>query len=248
MDRLHRPLAPLPPAPALRVRVRRRRALLLASSDSDAEAAPGDGEDRISRLSDTLLADIIHRLPTKDARRTAVLSTHWRRVWAATPLLVDDAHLGDGDIAIPRTRAPSAARASPASPSTSTSTRSVVWSRRSPTSMSGTSSSLPLPDDILRCASLDRLYLGVWHIPKTTAAARPPAFPNLRELGLFHCIVPDREFDAMLAHCPKLEVLSVVISYKYNDPSRLHLASRSLQIAVDWMSRLQEVLGHPGCL
>src|SRR6185503_5009904 len=67
------------------------------SSDSESEAsdngADHDGEDRISRLPDTLLADIIHRLPTKDVGRTAAVSTYWRRVWAGTPLLVDDAHL-----------------------------------------------------------------------------------------------------------------------------------------------------------
>ncbi|CAO2190898.1 unnamed protein product [Urochloa humidicola] len=52
-----------------------------------------DGEDRISRLADALLSDIVSRLPAKDAARTAALSPLWRRVWAATPLVLDDAHL-----------------------------------------------------------------------------------------------------------------------------------------------------------
>ncbi|TKW25725.1 hypothetical protein SEVIR_3G136900v4 [Setaria viridis] len=241
----------------------------LTSSDSEASdagadhyafaAAPGDGEDRISRLPDTLLADIIHRLPTKDAGRTAALSTHWRRVWAGTPLLVDDAHLlgAGGTSDVPVVRALSRCVAAHPGPVRGVRVTRVsfyaheyalrrlvadladkdvqdliLFNRPWPLDM-------PLPDDILRCASLDRLYLGVWHFPKT-AAAHPPAFPDLRELGLFHSLVPNQELEALLAHCPKLEVLSLVMSY--NDPSRLRLASDSLKIAVDWMSSFNEVV------
>jgi len=50
-------------------------------------------EDRISRLADALLSNIVSRLPIKDAARTAALSPRWRRVWASTPLVLDDAHL-----------------------------------------------------------------------------------------------------------------------------------------------------------
>ncbi|GJN15308.1 hypothetical protein PR202_gb02208 [Eleusine coracana subsp. coracana] len=229
----------------------------LTSSDSEAsdasevhgavaEAAPGDGEDRISRLPDLLLIDIIHRLPTKDAGRTAVLSTHWRRVWAATPLIVDDAHLhADGPHGIPIVRAISRCVAAHPGPIGGVRITGVPfihheYSLRRLVAVLADKDvkdlilvnrpwplDMPLPNDILRCASLEHLYLGVWHFPKTTAAC-PPAFPDLRELGLFHCIVPNKELDAMLAHCPKLEVLSIAMSY--NDPSRLRLASRSLQV------------------
>ncbi|CAN6354242.1 unnamed protein product [Urochloa humidicola] len=242
----------------------------LTSSDSDSEAsdagaghgafaaAPADGEDRISRLPDTLLADIIHRLPTKDAGRTAALSTHWRRVWAGTPLLIDDAHLlgAGGASAVPVVRALSRCVAAHPGPVRGVRITRVsfyaheyalrrlvadladkdvqdliLFNRPWPLDM-------PLPDDILRCASLDRLYLGIWHFPKTTAA-HPPAFPDLRELGLFHSLVPNQELEALLANCPKLEVLSLVMSY--NVPSRLRLTSNNLKIAVDWMSSFDEV-------
>ncbi|TVU20186.1 hypothetical protein EJB05_36385, partial [Eragrostis curvula] len=262
-------LLPAPFVPAPEVEADDDDRISLTSSDSEVadageghgtlvEAAPGDGEDHISRLPDLLLTDIIHRLPTKDAGRTAALSTHWRRVWAASPLLVDDAHLGDGGPKdIPIVRAVSRCVAAHPGPIGGVRITRVsfvaheyalrrlvatladkdvkdliLFNRPWPLDM-------PLPDDIFRCASLDRLYLGVWHFPKTTAACSP-AFPDLRELGLFHCIVPDREFDAMLAHCPKLEVLSIVMSY--GAPSRLCLASRSLQVAVDWMSMFEEVV------
>ncbi|XP_025809539.1 putative F-box protein At1g67390 [Panicum hallii] len=226
-------------------------------ADHDAfTAAPSDGEDRISRLPDTLLADIIHRLPTKDARRTAALSTHWRRVWAGTLLLVDDAHLLGATfwlnfiLVLPRcvTAHPGpvrgvrvthvsfyaheyALRRLVAALADKDVQDLILVNRPWPLDM-------PLPDDIFRCASLDRLYLGVWYVPKTTAA-HPPAFPALRELGLFHSIVANQEFEAMLAHCPKLEVLFLVMSY--HNPSRLRLASGSLKIAVDWMSSFDEV-------
>ncbi|XP_004971964.1 putative FBD-associated F-box protein At5g56700 [Setaria italica] len=63
-----------------------------AAACSDGDGGE-DGEDRISRLADALLSDIVSRLPAKDAARTAALSPRWRRVWAATPLVLDDAHL-----------------------------------------------------------------------------------------------------------------------------------------------------------
>ncbi|CAO2170528.1 unnamed protein product [Urochloa humidicola] len=56
-------------------------------------AAVGDGKHHISRLPDALLSNIVSRLPTQEAARTVILSTRWRRVWAETPLLIDDAHL-----------------------------------------------------------------------------------------------------------------------------------------------------------
>ncbi|CAO2201059.1 unnamed protein product [Urochloa humidicola] len=58
-------------------------------------ASSPDGPDRISGLSDALLCDIVSRLPFKDAARTAVLATRWRRVWLEAPLAVADAHLLD---------------------------------------------------------------------------------------------------------------------------------------------------------
>uniref|UniRef100_K3YYF8 F-box domain-containing protein n=2 Tax=Setaria italica TaxID=4555 RepID=K3YYF8_SETIT len=52
-----------------------------------------DGVDRISRLPAGILRNIVSRLPVKDAARTTVLSTRWRRVWHTTPLVLVDAHL-----------------------------------------------------------------------------------------------------------------------------------------------------------
>ncbi|KAF8670881.1 hypothetical protein HU200_050146 [Digitaria exilis] len=227
----------------------------LTSSDSEASddgadppaahpAALGDGVDHISRLPDALLSNIISRLATKEAARTVVLSTRWRGLWAATPLLVDDAHLGgaDGPNDIPPVRALSRCVTAHPGPVrgvrvTRVSFNSheyalgrlvadladkdvqdlILFNRPWPLNM-------PLPEDILRCASLERLYLGVWQFPKITSA-RPPLFHKLRKLGLFHCI---------------LEILSIVMAY--GSPSRLRIVSRSLKVVMDWNSTLDEVV------
>nr|XP_034594648.1 uncharacterized protein LOC117856378 [Setaria viridis] len=46
----------------------------------------------------------------------------------------------------------------------------------------------------------------------------------------------------MLALCPKLEILSIVMSF--GSPSRLRIVSRSLQVVADWESTLDEVVVH----
>ncbi|RCV32885.1 hypothetical protein SETIT_7G039000v2 [Setaria italica] len=62
----------------------------------------GGGIDRLSLLPDTLLGNIVSRLPIKDAARTAVLSRRWRPIWRATPLVLLDTHLlPGGDDVIP---------------------------------------------------------------------------------------------------------------------------------------------------
>ncbi|EAY74814.1 hypothetical protein OsI_02706 [Oryza sativa Indica Group] len=216
---------------------------------------PGDGEeDHISRLADDLLSEIIPRLSTKEAARTMALSTRWRRVWAKTSLLVDDAHLRDADNEVSLVRAISrcvdahpgpvraarithvafyhheyALRRLVASLADKNVEDLILFNRPWPLNM-------PLPDDIFRCAYLRRLYLGAWMFPEVAAAA----LVNLRELGLFHCIIPDRDFDALLSLCSKLEVLSLAMSY--NCPSRLRIKSPSLRAAVEWMSSLDEIV------
>uniref|UniRef100_A0ACD5Z7R5 Uncharacterized protein n=1 Tax=Avena sativa TaxID=4498 RepID=A0ACD5Z7R5_AVESA len=99
---------------------------------------------------------------------------------------------------------------------------------------------MPLPDDILSCASLTRLYIGFWRWPFPDTTAHPPAFPNLHELSLFHTIIKDKEADALLAQCPKLKILSYAIAN--NCPSRLRVNSRSLSVVMEWKCSFDEVI------
>ncbi|KAJ0927573.1 putative leucine-rich repeat domain superfamily, F-box-like domain superfamily [Helianthus annuus] len=48
-----------------------------------------DDEDRVSKLLDCLLTEILSRLPsTKDAIRTGALSKRWKHLWTCVPILV----------------------------------------------------------------------------------------------------------------------------------------------------------------
>jgi hypothetical protein len=54
---------------------------------------PHDAVDRLSLLPDVLLANIVSRIPIKEAARTAALSRRWRGVWRSAPLVLVDADL-----------------------------------------------------------------------------------------------------------------------------------------------------------
>ncbi|KAK1614748.1 hypothetical protein QYE76_020265 [Lolium multiflorum] len=247
-----------------------------SSSDGGADlpavvmAPPVDGLDHIGRLPDDLLSNIVSRLPTNEAARTMVLSTRWRLVWAATPLLVDDAHLRATNesremSAVRAVRAVSrcvAAHPGPVRAARITRTSFgeqeyalqrlvaslaaknvqdlILFNRPVPFAM-------PLPGDILSCASLTRLYLGIWRWPFPDTTAHPPAFPNLHELGLFHTIIEDKEVDALLAQCPKLKILSYAMACNF--PSHLRVKSCSLRVVVEWRCSFDDVIiDHAPCL
>ncbi|CAL4997610.1 unnamed protein product [Urochloa decumbens] len=212
--------------------------------------APGgapDGADRISGLSDGLLRDIVSRLPFKDAARTAVLATRWRRVWLQAPLAVADAHLLDHWPPTPAdapaiTAAVSAALAAHPGPfrcAHLVSTRMdahqpqlrrwlrllaakgvqelVLINRPGPRQV-------PLPDTLFRSATLTCLYIGFWKLPDA-AQLQGASFPNLRELGICSVAVKDGDIDSLVARSPLLEILNII----QGNVKVLRLVGRSLR-------------------
>ncbi|KAM3335366.1 hypothetical protein ACQJBY_029672 [Aegilops geniculata] len=214
-----------------------------------------DGVDRISRLPDKVLRNIVSRLPAKEAARTASLASRWRPIWRSAPLVLVDSHLlpdggvrGQLVIGSPSPRAVTAAvsRVLAAHPGPF---RCVHLTRTTMDEHRGEMArwldilvakgvqelffvnrpwrlDLRLPATLFSCASLTRLYLGVWRLPDTTAVPRGARFPNLLELGLCFNAMEDRDLAFMLERSPVLEFLLIMGS---QSGVRLRLVSQSLR-------------------
>ncbi|EMS49531.1 hypothetical protein TRIUR3_05716 [Triticum urartu] len=101
-----------------------------------------------------------------------------------------------------------------------------------------------LPTDILRCASLQRLFLGFFTFPDTAALSRgvlgphtvhghlclrASVLPRLQELGMFACSISEWDLLYMLDCSPVLEKLTFVFS---GTPDAFHLRCKSLRCVV----------------
>ncbi|BAS78756.1 Os02g0493100 [Oryza sativa Japonica Group] len=211
-----------------------------------AARAPADGVDRISRLPDELLRDVVSRLPARDGARTAALSTRWRGVWHSVPLALVDAHLapqgrGGGGVvaAVSRVLAahPGPFRCAHLTTTSMEAHRGEVARWLEALAAKGVQDlvfvnrpwplDLRLPAALFACSSLTRLHVGVWRLPDTRAVPRGAAFPHLREMVLSCVVMEDRDLAFLLDRSPALEKLAIITC---QDGARVRLTSRSLRI------------------
>uniref|UniRef100_A0A0D9V2K0 F-box domain-containing protein n=1 Tax=Leersia perrieri TaxID=77586 RepID=A0A0D9V2K0_9ORYZ len=236
-------------------------AAFTSSSSSD---GGGEDEDRISALPDDLLRHIVGLLRTKDAARTTALSTRWRGIWHTTPLVLIDGDLvphepynasaAGGVIAAAVTRVlashPGPFRCVRLVNNFMDQRRDELASWMRDLADKGVEDlvfvnrpwplDLELPDSILRCASLRRLYLGVCRFPDTAGHPRgPDVFPRLQELGICHCIMADRDLEHVLACCPALETFALIVGY--GAPSCVRVESHSLRCVLLWLTMVAEL-------
>ncbi|KAF8713914.1 hypothetical protein HU200_027895 [Digitaria exilis] len=206
-------------------------------------------DDRISRLPDAILEDIISLLPTKDGGRTQVLSSRWRPLWRSAPLNVDihDWYL------IPKQRLIRAGEISgilsshlgPAGRRFSIPTAYLEENKSDPAATL---------DGWLRSPALDGLqelefHYGFWSVhrkPPLPPSARrfSPTLrvasfgacsfqgsalqmPLLEQLSLKNVGISESSLHAMLAGCPALK--SLMLTQSVGSCSRIRIVSRTLR-------------------
>ena len=220
---------------------------------------PARAATRAGTLTAALLRVVAFRPPAKDAGRLAALSPRWRRAWRSAPLVLDDVHLVVAGV---RRTVPAVDHLLAAHPGPFRTVRLTFsffggldheselarWPRllaakgvqelffvNPPPPMD-----MPLPNDILRCAELRRLYLGFWEFPDTRCLPDGAgAFPHLWEFVLLNTRIEDRDLDHMLASSPTLETLALVLSC--GPPQHVRLRGQNLLCVLFWLSMADEL-------
>lgn len=186
----------------------------------------------ISALPEDIQRQIVSKLPMKEAGRTTVLSSSWRYIWRSTPLDLDANSLiprggGDGsddpDAVESRVSQVIGSHEGPFR-SVHLNSKAIVhrtsklreWfqalARKGVQELVFVNRwslvFISLPEEILRCTSLVRLYVAVCNLPYT--GGHDVRFPELLELGLGSAGLCEEDFDRLLAGSPKLEKLAFI--------------------------------------
>ncbi|CAM0884388.1 unnamed protein product [Alopecurus aequalis] len=187
-----------------------------------------DDVDRVSRLPDALLGNIVSRLPLKDAARTSALSHYWRGIWRSAPLVVaDNDLLPVAGSALSRHEILAAVLDAHAGPFRCIHLTTIHmeeikgpltrWLRL--LAVKGTQElvlancpspldrQLRLPAAVFSISTLTRLYLAFVKFPNMGGLPRTTSFPKLRELGLCTVVLESCHLGFILARSPVLEIL-----------------------------------------
>ncbi|XBI51726.1 hypothetical protein VPH35_034208 [Triticum aestivum] len=186
----------------------------------------------ISALAEDIQRQIVSKLPMKEAGRTTVLSSGWRYIWRSTPLDLDanslipsgDNGSDDPDAVVSRVSQVIGSHEGPF--------RSVHLNSKAILHQKSKLREC-LPEEILQCTSLVRLYVAVCNFPYT--GLRPAAdvrFLELLELGLCSVGLCEVDLDRVLAGSPKLEKLAFVCGRVAL--TRIDLVSPRLRCVLFW--------------
>ncbi|XP_051180095.1 probable FBD-associated F-box protein At1g32375 [Lolium perenne] len=231
---------------------------------------PHDSVDRLSLLPDVLLANIVSRIPIKEAARTAALSRHWRGVWRSAPLVLVDSQILPQGTEVTRADArritsavsgvfaahPGPFRCVHLTSSCMEDFHGLLTTWLQTLAVKGIQElvlvnrpwplDLVLPATFLGMTTLTRLYLGFWKFPDTAGVPRTTCFPNLRELGLCTLLMESKDLDFMLDRSPVLETLCIQGNLSN---LRLRLVSQSIRCVQFINSSCQEIaVVHAPCL
>lgn len=229
-----------------------------------------DDVDRISRLPESILRNVVSRLPVKEAARTVVLSSRWRRIWYSVPIVFVDADLlppsrtaGAAEIAAAVSDAlnchPGPFRCVHLTATPMHDHREQIAGWLHLLGSKGVSElclvnnpkkmclDLPLPTTIFECRNLTVLYLGCWKFPDTVTLPRGAWFPCLKELGLC-CVsfIKDEDFGRLLGRCPSVVKLSIV--YNVLSPMCIWVRHEKLQCIEICTGVTPAIYLHAPCL
>jgi hypothetical protein len=248
-----------------------KRARAAEEPVGDAAAAAGNSGDRLGELPDAILLSILSCLPLRDAARSTVLSSRWRRLFdqslldfnACQPFPPEGGrgcvwliHAVDSILASGR-------------PIPVRSFRFLMYGRGFTDHMASVSAwfwvlatrgirevdinmfhmawRLPLPASLLQLASLETLSVCFCDLPKDAALQ----LPLLKTLHLSKVNMSQETLQAMLSHCPSLECAKLInitgvqkICLRSKSLLRLYGGFGSLtELVVEDAPNLEELVG-----